>query len=238
MSRGTRPDGRGVRRAGWIAAAAVVLGACGAPAPEEVITDGAPAQDGRWCAVLTDEEVGTLVGEDQVGRVLQVGELERSASYVKECGVRWADGADYVGVATARWVHAREPSGGDFVFRQVLPVLGEDAQRVADGTTVELGDGVFRRDDELFVWTVLEPGGGEAPQIAEMSLSIHDQLPGALSDEDLAQIGERMLGMTPGMVDWTGQARPLGTEDLTALLDGAEAAGAIGPWRGHRSGEG
>lgn len=228
---------RNVRRRLVLPAAltlALVLAGCGPPPADEVVPNAAPAQDGRWCAVLTDEEVGALIGTDQVERVRQSGELRRGPS--GDCNVGWADDENYRRVATVTKVESIEPYGADVVFRRILPALGEDGHRLEGGTAVELGDGVYWWDDNLLVWTVLEADDG-VPTVVELHLNVSDGLPGELSHDALAQIGERLRDMTQGVFEWGGETRPFQPEDLTAFLDAAEEADAIGPWRGHPYGE-
>lgn len=213
--------GAGRRRGGRLGLAAaggavLLLAACGAPSPDDVIPDGSPAQDGGWCAVLTDDDVAALVGPDQVERVRQGGELARTRT-TTECSVYWADGDEYELVATVRAISAAEPNGGDMPTRRILPVLGEDGSLVADGTTAHLGDGVFRTDEEVVTWTVLGPDD-DAPGLAELSLYLPGDVPGDLSEDRLTEIGERMQSMTAGLVDWQGPARPFEPEDLASFL--------------------
>lgn len=223
-------------KAGAAFALIAVLAACGPPAVDEVVPNGSPAQNGGWCAVFTDEEVAALVGDDQLERVRQSGELRPGRTPSKLCSVLWAEGDTLRSVASGGTLLAWDPYGGQEVFLRVFPVLGEDGHKLENGTTVELADGVYLRGGTVHAWTILE-SEGEAPEVAEFAMDIGDQLPGTLSAEELAEIGERMRNTTAGVVDWSDQSRPFRPEDLEPFLDAAQERGAIGPWRGHELGQ-
>ncbi|MFC4553952.1 hypothetical protein [Georgenia faecalis] len=187
------------------------------PPADEVIPNSSPSQEGGWCAVLTEEDVAALVGADQTERVRQSGQMSRTRT-TRECTLYWADGREYTTVATIRAINGGVIGDGDMGHRRILPVIGEGGRLVADGSTVELGDGVYRHGEYVVTWTVLGPDE-EQPAIAETALYIPDGLPGEISQERLAEIGEQMQSMTAGLVDWQGQARPFAVEDLARLLE-------------------
>lgn len=236
-----RSGRRVMRRGRWLSLGAVllVLVACTSepPSPEEVIPDGSCSEDGRWCVVLTDEDVSALVGEDQLERVREISHLKPGPTSSQQCMVAWADGEDFRTVVTLLKYSEDQRDGAELLYRAALPVLGEDARKLRDGRTDELGDGVYTSDEYVHSWTVMEPQDGGPPTVGELRLRFYrgqDGLPSGALDA----IGERMQGAAPGLFDWDGESRPFMPEDLATLLDAAVEAGTMsGPWRGHAYGQ-
>lgn len=200
--------------------------------------DARPAQDAGWCAVLSDEQVGALVGEDEMPRVRQVAELRPVDRPTRQsCFVVWADGETYARIAAFGVDVDSTAYGSGLLFYTVFPLLGEDGHRLEDGTVVQLGDGAFVREDSVRVWSVVEDDDERFPRLVQLSMTLGEDLPGSLGEDELARVAERMEEMTPALVGGRAEVRPFELADLEPFLDGAQEEGLIDPWRGHSDGQ-
>lgn len=161
-----------------LAALASVAG-CGAPAAESVVPDGQQPAGDLWCGAVTEDELESIVGRGQSGRVLEV-------HFPRQCELVWADGDE------ARQVALFSMSAGRAVFTAGY------VDRLRDGAVEALGQGFYvdKEDSTLDFGAGCRTGDETGPPEQTVTVELMSLTrPGweNLSTEELIDIGTRRL---------------------------------------------
>ncbi|MEE6272371.1 hypothetical protein V2J56_03285 [Georgenia sp. MJ206] len=160
------------RRRVAVGLAVLTLTACTSQPPvEDVIPRGRVPQGDAWCRMLTTEQVETLLGDGDMDRVRQVGDLTPDSGVSPNCDVVWAD--EHMQEVITRTVISRASGGGQH-YRDHLgnlrSLLGPDGQRLSSGEVEQLEAGVYLEGEASLAVFLACESGTEPPDVLRSNL--------------------------------------------------------------------
>lgn len=201
------------------------LAACSSPPPvEDVIPRGRVPQGDTWCRMLTTEQVETLLGDGDMDRVRQVGDLTPDSGVSPNCDVVWADEHMQENIVTA---FSGETSGGGRYYLDALDnlggLLGPGGERLSSGEVEQLEPGVYLSGEQgsLSVYLACE-AGEDLPAVLRSGLHLGPTETGEqVTREEVVTLGKSLRDLTTWVHQCPGEVLPLDAADAELLIERA-----------------